>query len=86
MRSDERLPIDPQGVSLHDGQLFDSALRIPHSALGCQPPILFYCDDPQPAGEQLLGQAPPPRSDLEDDVAGRGLERVDDLREQLRVA
>jgi len=54
--------------------------------LRCQPPILFYCDDPQPAGEQLLGQAPPPRSDLEDDVAGRGLERVDDLREQLRVA
>src|SRR5438093_1245221 len=40
----------------------------------------------QPAGEQLLGEAPLPRADLDDDVLRRGIEGVDDLAEQPRVA
>src|SRR2546422_5836099 len=71
---------------MHDGQQLCPGSRLPRSEFGCQPPVLLYRDDPQAAGEQLLGEAPPPRSDLEHDVAGRGLERVDDLREELRVA
>src|SRR6184192_1110152 len=57
------------------------SLSTPHSALVRQPAILFYRDHPQPAGEQLLGEGSRPRPDLEHDVVGRGVERVDDLLE-----
>src|SRR5207247_4225374 len=45
------------------------------------------CDGAQawPAREQLLGEAPRPRPDLDHDVVGRGLERVDDALQHVPV-
>jgi len=86
MRSDERVPIQLQRVSRHDIDVAESAIRNPQSAIICQSAIPLDRDDALHARGENDRQGARSRSDLEDDVAGRGLERVDDLREELRVA
>src|SRR5207244_6798627 len=53
--------------------------------LGCQPAILLHSNHREPSGEQDLRQAPLPRSDLEHDLAGRGVERVDDAVKNVAI-
>src|SRR5437870_11716941 len=75
------MPVPLHPAPSYEGQSTCSAFRVPRSDFGSQPPVLLYCNHPQPAREQDLGQASPPRPDLEHDVVGRGVERVDDLLE-----
>src|SRR5207244_7693487 len=82
---DESMPVQLQGVPQHEAESANSELRTPHSALVCQLSIFFYRNHPQPAGEQLLSKAPSPRSDLEHDIAGRGVERVDDALQDVPI-
>src|SRR2546427_10273550 len=50
-----------------------------------QSSILFNRDHPQPAGEQLLGETPLPRPDLDYDVVGRGFERIHNALQDVPV-
>src|SRR6185312_5839982 len=77
-RNNQGLPLHAQRVSVNDGQSICSAFRLPRSEFGGESPVLLDRDHSQPAGEQLLGEAPLPRPDLDHDVVGRGVERVDD--------
>src|SRR5439155_3360133 len=81
------MPVELEGIASHNARCVCSAFRVPRSVFERlrQPSILFNCDHPQPAGEQLPGQAPLPRPDLQDDVAGHRLERVDDATEDVAV-
>jgi len=70
----------------HDSDVAESAIRNPQFAIASQSAIPLDRNDPLHARGEDDGHGARPRSDLDDDVAGRGLERVDDLREELRVA
>src|SRR2546421_9479141 len=75
------MPVRLQRVSVQDVKSLCSAFRFPRCEFSSQPPIFLYPYHPQPGGEQALREAPPPRPDLEHDVVGRGVERVDDFLE-----
>src|SRR5439155_22656584 len=72
-------------VPLNDLRLSQPATRNPQSQIECKPSILLDGDHAWPAREQLLGEAPRPRPDLDHDVVGRGLERVDDALQHVPV-
>src|SRR5712692_9762348 len=79
------MPVQFERVPLNDLRLFQSAIRNSQSQIVCKPPILFDRDHPQPAGEQLLGEAPLPRPDFDHDVVGRGLERIHNALQDVPV-
>src|SRR5260370_32180696 len=54
----------------------------PAAQLLGEPAILLDRDHADPAGEQLCGEAPLPRPDLEHQVVRRGIERGGDLLEE----
>src|SRR5437763_119772 len=79
------MPVQFERVPLNDLRLSQSAIRNPQSQIECKPSILLDGDHAWPAREQLLGEAPRPRPDLDHDVVGRGLERVDDALQHVPV-
>src|SRR6059036_3538003 len=79
------MPVQFERVPLNDLRLSQSAIRNPQSQIECKPAILLDGDHPWPAREQLLGEAPRPRPDLDHDVVGRGLECVDDALQDVPV-
>src|SRR5437867_6332957 len=79
------MPVKIERVPLNDLRLSQTAIRNPQSQIECKPSILLDGDHAWPAREQLLGEAPRPRPDLDHDVVGRGLERVDDALQHVPV-
>src|SRR5213078_2577301 len=85
VRSDEGVPIDPERIAMNDGESIYSAFHIPHSAFVRQSAILLYSDHPPHAWGQDGREGSRPRPDLDHDVVGRGLERVDDALQDVPV-
>src|SRR6266511_2661373 len=61
-----------------------STLPNPQSAIYGEPSVLLYRDHLGDPGRERRRQAPPPRPDLEHDVARRGVERGDEPHENVR--